>query len=285
MSKNTGKEYELLVKSLIENMAKEDSVQTRCIEHNKILQGKSVTHQIDVLWEFIGPLKRKCQIIIEAKDYKQKVTQEKIMAFKSVVDDLPGRPIGLYITKTGYQSGAKQFAKDNDILLYEFRHPTEDDWKGKMKTIQINLIGIWNSFSSPEIEVDSQWIILERQKMRLPNLPKNSKFLISGYENEIFLCDELKNKLISLYELKTKLSNEYLKNNPECKSFKIQKTFDTLTLLTTMNEEMPYVKINKISYDVTVNQHHKKIVVDGASIVKFILKNLQDGTVKNMKNL
>jgi len=34
---------------------------------------------------------------------------------------LPGRPRGIFVTATGYQRGAKQYAKAHDIILYELR--------------------------------------------------------------------------------------------------------------------------------------------------------------------
>lgn len=136
--KNTGLAYEKLIEQLFKSMANQEGLKNINIQHNVILQGKAGgTHQIDIYWEF-EYLGINHKVIVEAKDYANKVTQEKLLAFKSVLDDIAGQPRGIYITKTGYQSGAKNFAEHHNIILYEFRQPTDSDWQGRMRDIFIN---------------------------------------------------------------------------------------------------------------------------------------------------
>lgn len=105
--KNTGLEYEELVKRVYSSIAKQNKVKNINIQHNIVLEGKSGTkHQIDIYWEF-SYLDITHKVIVEAKDYATKVKQEKIHAFKAVLDDIAGQPRGIYITRTGYQAGAK----------------------------------------------------------------------------------------------------------------------------------------------------------------------------------
>src|SRR5208282_2707135 len=40
-------------------------------------------------------------------------------AFKCVLDDLPNQPRGIFVTRSGYQQGAKDFAAAQGIILYE----------------------------------------------------------------------------------------------------------------------------------------------------------------------
>jgi len=55
-----GREAHLtIVTKLVDEMRRQDSVQTSVIEPNKILHGKSGTsHQIDVYWEFMAGARR-----------------------------------------------------------------------------------------------------------------------------------------------------------------------------------------------------------------------------------
>ena len=54
MEKNTGIEYELLVKEIFEQILKYNlpNLKTLKIEHDVDIKGNLGTHQIDVYWEF-----------------------------------------------------------------------------------------------------------------------------------------------------------------------------------------------------------------------------------------
>ena len=81
-----------------------------------VLPGARGDHQIDLYWEFstAGILHR---VAVECKDYNRNVSKERIAAFRAVLDDIGGIR-GIYATKIGYQSGAKEFAKQHKIKAY-----------------------------------------------------------------------------------------------------------------------------------------------------------------------
>lgn len=138
--KNTGRAYESLVEDVFKQIMEQDNVQTLKIEKNKKLPGKTTTHEIDVYWEFsIGRIQYSA--VIQAKDWGTKVPQGEILKLKAILEDVPGQPRGIFVTRTGYQKGAIDVAKANGVLLYEFREPNEKDWKGKIKTIHLNFHG------------------------------------------------------------------------------------------------------------------------------------------------
>ena len=117
-NKNTGIEYEKLIQTIFSQMQEQDLVKTINIQQNIIIQGKTIKHQVDVYWEFeIGGITYKT--IVQAKDWNSKVKQEQLLSFAQVLEDIPGQPRGIFVTKTGYQKGAKEFAKQNNICLYE----------------------------------------------------------------------------------------------------------------------------------------------------------------------
>ncbi len=134
MSKNTGIPYEILTQQIFQALHDQDRVKNIKVQHNVELQGKTLKHQIDVYWEYeLGGVVYRA--VVQAKDWAtQAVTQNQLLAFKAILEDLPGQPRGIFVTRTGYQSGAKDFAKANGIVLYELREPTAQDLDGKVMT-------------------------------------------------------------------------------------------------------------------------------------------------------
>jgi len=127
--KKTGKEYEKLVRDIFQRALFLDGVEKSAISFDVNLPGKTkdcngtpILHQIDVMWEFemAGVFH---QVVVQAKDWKSRVKKEQVLTFKSVLDDLPGQPRGIMVTRGGYQAGAKFYAREHGIELYELRSP------------------------------------------------------------------------------------------------------------------------------------------------------------------
>jgi hypothetical protein len=134
----TPRDYELLVKSVYESALRQENVENIEVRHDEKIVGKSgVAHQIDVLWRFqragIEHL-----VVVECKKYSSNVELGDVRNFKSVVDDISGAQ-GVMVTTVGFQSGARDFAKHNGIGLKLLRKPTDEDWEGRVRTINIHL--------------------------------------------------------------------------------------------------------------------------------------------------
>ena len=117
--KNTGVPYERLVQGIFQAIHDQEEVNNLTVERDKTLQGKISTHQIDVYWQFEkGGITY--ETIVQAKDWQTNpVKQGDLFHFKCILDDLPGQPRGVFVTRTGYQQGAKHFAAAQGIILYE----------------------------------------------------------------------------------------------------------------------------------------------------------------------
>src|ERR1039458_4298024 len=97
---NTGIPYEILTKMIFEDIVNQKSVETIQVRHNVLLTGKTLTHQIDVYWEFVvGGISYRT--VVQAKDWATPVNQGELLKFKAVLDDLPGQPRGVFVTRTG----------------------------------------------------------------------------------------------------------------------------------------------------------------------------------------
>lgn len=157
MSKNTGKDYEKLTQQVFQQIVNQDSVKTIKVKHDVILEGKTTSHQIDVYWEFdLGGIVYRT--VIQAKDWKNKVPQKEMLAFKAIIEDLPTGTKGIYVAKSGYQSGAETVAKANGISIYELREPGDKDWEGRVKDIYIHFEIRCPVYEKIKLVLDQKWL-------------------------------------------------------------------------------------------------------------------------------
>jgi len=116
--KNTGLSYEILVQAIFQAINDQEEVANLIVERDKTLQGKTTPHQIDVYWKF-EKTGITYETIVQAKDLQSPVKKGQLIEFKGVLDDLPGQPRGIFVTRSGYQKSAKTVAIKNGIILYE----------------------------------------------------------------------------------------------------------------------------------------------------------------------
>ena len=65
---NTGISYELITQQIFQEILDQDSVRTIEVKHNVTIQGKTLTHQIDVFWDFdLGGIRY--ITVVQAKDW------------------------------------------------------------------------------------------------------------------------------------------------------------------------------------------------------------------------
>lgn len=131
-------QYEQLTQAVYQAILQNEGVKNVDVQHNVNIAGRSgVLHQIDVLWKF----KRASiehTVLIECKNYASSLTLEKVRNFFAVVHDI-GNAQGLMVTKTGYQSGAAEFANYYGLGLKLLRKPNNSDWEGRIKDIHLHL--------------------------------------------------------------------------------------------------------------------------------------------------
>src|SRR5271157_6575476 len=109
MSDKTGRLYENLTQVIFEAILGQKQFPNLRVERDVILKGITASHQIDVYWKFeFGGIPH--EAIVQAKDWNRSVELGHLLTFKGVLDDLPAQPRGIYVTRSGYQSGAKAFA-------------------------------------------------------------------------------------------------------------------------------------------------------------------------------
>jgi hypothetical protein len=275
LKKNTGISYENLAQQIFNEILNQDSVKTINVQHNVMIQGKTTSHQIDIFWEFeVGGI-RYCTIV-QAKDWKSTVPQGAILQFKAILDDLPGQPRGIFVTRTGYQNGAIDVAKANGILLYELREPTEADWEGKIKTIVILLHALVPRTKNLNIVHDEEWVKQQLQQKGLEKITE--KIQIAGMTNEIFLYDLNFQPIMTIKDVVDSFfsNDNFKKFGPVL----ISKKFDEYIYIETTSLTFPFIKIDRIEAEISIIESVEEIKIDGENIVGFILKNVLNGSIQ-----
>ncbi len=85
---------------------------------NKTVKGVRTEHDIDIYAtsKYLGT---NIKWVIEAKYWNTKIPKEKVLALRSIVDDI-GADKGFIISQVGFQSGAIEATENTNIQLYTF---------------------------------------------------------------------------------------------------------------------------------------------------------------------
>jgi hypothetical protein len=163
----------------------------------KIIGKSTAVIAVDVYWKFtVGPVEY--FTVVEVKRKKRKVTQGEMFAFKGVLDDIPGRPTGVFVSQRGYQSGALRVAKYYDIIPYELIEVAEERQPIEMTVLSIARVAIrpdilsweyavyYTIFELCQVTLDVKWA----QERNITTLPvkfapptgwENIEFTTSGH--------------------------------------------------------------------------------------------------------
>ncbi|MDP2174025.1 MAG: restriction endonuclease [Candidatus Cloacimonadaceae bacterium] len=277
--KNTGREYEELVQQVFKVILGMDKLKTIRLERNVRIDTKTGPKQeIDIYWEYqVGINPNPNIVLFQAKDWKNKVAIEHLRAFKNVIDDIPGHPTGIFVTKTGYQSGAKKFAKNNGIPIWELREPTDVDWENRISEIHLTY-----HFLMPEVQTefvqDNEWNHNKLVELGL-NIYEGT---ISSMADQIVIYDG--NYLPTRVNVH-KLQNEYIKkcseSNQEICEF--IHTFEFVTFINTSDPTFPFLKISCIKFKVMYHETLREEVIRGVDTVKYRLYECLSGTLFTVK--
>jgi len=201
-----GRDYEAFVQSLQQAMLDSEKFseqKTITIERNKKIEDNfGIRREFDLYWEYelAGVVYK---TVIECKDYASRVSIEKIDALIGKIRDIPDlKPV--FATRTGYQSGAEQKAKNNRIDLLIVREQQDDDWIDKEGNSLIREINVNFCITPcPRItdfrpKVDGAWL-------KKNPLDEGVKLVSSGLNTEIFIENVQGADTYSLYDLAYRL--------------------------------------------------------------------------------
>ncbi|MBU1393560.1 MAG: restriction endonuclease [Gammaproteobacteria bacterium] len=200
MAKKDGKQFELLVKAIYEEILEQDSVESISVKHDVSLKGRSgQEHQIDVYWSF-KLAGETIQVAIECKDYNSAVSVGRIRDFSAALDDI-GNVKGIFVTTKGYQTGAIKFAEFQRIALKTVQEPTDSELNSESEIESIvvngNILYIDNVRVSPKF--DLKWV-LENTEFK-----EGDSFSFDGKNDEIKVLDSNFNLIGTILDFENKL--------------------------------------------------------------------------------
>jgi hypothetical protein len=271
---NNWKDYEKLTKQIFEGLLTQDRVKTLNIQHDVELQGKTTKHQVDVYWEFeAGGITYRTAV--QAKDWSNPVDQGELIKFKGVLDDLPNQTRGVFVTRTGFQKGALEFANGNGIALYELRKPKDEDWEGSIRVVQFEGTFFAPSFSIADLKFDMEWSKQEKMRLGIPTDERIDIPLPTGLQMPMLFYDENGNQILDNAKLTELLIPE---GAQELASTRRSHIFESPTFIRTKVARFPSLKILSMEVIVEVSKHVEEFKVDALDFIGFILKNVIDGT-------
>lgn len=149
------------------------------VTHDVVLTGNSgATHQIDVLVEFTAadiPFKA----IVSCKDHAGPAEKSHVLELHGVMNDLPGQPRGILVSKNGFRKGAVSYARHHGIQLYHLSEPTDADWEGLIREVSIVMTLEIPRFVVSELTIDEEWAA---PRIRALGMPLKSYPLLPRHE-------------------------------------------------------------------------------------------------------
>lgn len=265
--KNSGKSYELLTQWIYQQLLDYQNKGYRKIEvqHDILLLGKTgVEHQVDIYWEFelAGVMYK---TIIEVKDWQTKVKKEHIMGFKEKLNDIASFPCGIFVSKSGFQSGAIEYARVHGIKLVTI------DETNTMNHLYINYKLRFPHIEKLSIILDKKWLTLEKENKGLLSVTELSRRV-----SEAILCDGDQNQEPLLNFIR-QAQKSHLDDDPGVKSHIIYK-FEKPWYILTGDENIPKALLKGFEFDffITESQEHQEFHPDEA--VDYLLRDLLEGT-------
>ena len=272
-----GTDYENFTQDVYQSLINAQGIGTIKVQHNLKIKGKSgQKHQIDVYWEYVIAGVKHCAAI-ECKNYNKEVSVGRVRDFYGVLSDI-GNINGIIVSKEGFQKGAIDYASHYGINLKELREPKAEDWKGRIRSIEISPVMVLPQIKKRFISIDEEWV---KQNIELPK-DGDFSYSIGGLSNEIWLVDNNGVRLKNFHQLDQELPINW----KEEKDLKHNYKFDDAYIAV---DKFGRLKIKEIQYvyDVTVTQMNsvtiqtddpKAIIKDSLTgEIKFISK---DGDVK-----
>lgn len=246
MVKNTGKAYELFVQRVCTSILRQSVDKLLTLPSTRVVRSAATSHQIDVHWQFERD--SKCHtVLIQCKDWAERIPKVEMLAFAKIVDLVGDNTHGVFIAKSGYNSGALEVAKYCGIDVYQLCNPSRDaDWDGFIRTITIDTSGTYAGVSEVTPLYDLAWLEEEGRRRGIPTDPpivlQNPVSARNGY---IRVCDEAQNTLGSLGTIALGLTNTFTDDEPRGNK---QRLFETPMFIPSGDTRIQWVKVRGVSF-------------------------------------
>ena len=272
---NNGLAYEHLVQRIFQAILRQEFVRNIDVRNNLRLTGIITNHQIDIFWEFeVGGINYKT--VVEVKDWNQPVGQGELMKFKAILDDLPGQPRGILVSRSGFQAGARRFASSNGLVLYELRKPTERDLRGRIRALDLTFVSYHPMTSNIALVHDDEWRVSEAVKLGLREVPRLD---LSLEPEAARLLDEFGNQIGTVKEITDSCYPEGLQ---ELAPKRTRYEFSAPTFLDTGRPDFPRLKLTAVEATIAIESLTQEFGVDVNELVHCIFKDALTGDIRTV---
>ena len=302
MSDKTGTQYEYLTQVIFQWIVNQSDLRNIVVRHDVTLAGKHQnSHQIDVYWRFaVAGLEY--ETIVETKDWNPPVDQGELIHFKGVLDDLPGQPKGIFISRSGYQQGAKDFARSHGILIYELREadcpppvsipitgwaryhvmfmPLHGVLHGTEESVpaDIGVLGVvWDVFSPEysniQFEPSVSWLQQEYPAVDFAKL--GTAYLPTAFLHKMEFYDEEKTSIGNLAVVFREIAQ--VVNSEELTTKHVRHVFQPPILIRTDSLPIPYVRMDAVSVDITIAHRQEVQRARKTNFAEWVLRELNSG--------
>jgi hypothetical protein len=276
MTATAWRDYEILTQTILREAHLHEGVSALTVEHDAQLQGKILTHQIDVLIRFEKD-EMSHTVIVQCKYWNSAVEQAHLLTFAGVLDDLPDRPTGIFVTRKGYQAGALKLAEAKNIRLYTLRERTEKD--AIVERIEFDITGYHPWSSEPNLTFDQSWLRKEAAARGMPS-GEQVQIQFEGSEDQILLFDEDGAARQSLYDLKSAIypMPQEASLLQEIPGHLVTHRFDLPTYVRNYGDaRFPLVRLESVTYEIGMASVHNQFVVESENIVAYIMAGVLAG--------
>jgi hypothetical protein len=267
MNKNTGANYELLTQQLYQKLLDYEHGQYKkiTVQHDIQIVGKtSIKHQVDAYWEFeLAGVHYKT--IIEVKEWKSKVKKEQVMGFKAKIDDISGFPTGIFVSKSGFQRGAIEYARVHGIKLVSI------DETHKMNHLVMRCCSYSPHIEHFEIMADQKWV--EKKKVEHGIY---GEIAMPCYSADAILCDDNGYEKPLINFIREALNPYFDKPGKEINH--VAYAFEEPWYLLTRDKRLQKMLIRSFEFDLSFAENVKTMEFHPDEAVDYILRDIIDGT-------
>jgi hypothetical protein len=278
-----GDDYELVLQKIFKSMLAQDAANAVVERKKKLETTDGGTVEVDLYWEFkLAGVTHK--VIVQAKDERNKIKQNELFAFHDVLENIPGQPRGVFVTRTGFQKGALKYAYSRGIGVATIRAPsdyTEKELKQfgiPQGTLQIQMARFFCSFSP-----DSDWT--SRNTLDDVTEERLNKQIIEDYPDVLKM--DLFNEKMQRISMLPELDPTFYQMDQSLPAgrHRAAKTYEfkNPTFVKTKNPAFPAVKVNHVTVLRETNMRDP-FQMRADKLVKAILNDLTEGNVTLFNN-
>lgn len=238
------------------------AVETAEITQRKIVQGRTTRHEIDVWWVFDWQGHR-FTVAFQCKDWARTVEQGELLKFQAVLADLAAHdPSGVFVTRTGYQSGSLGVASGNRISILELRKPGEQDWAGRVRTIKIALRAVVPTWRGFQLHVP-------------PGAANPGADSLGGWNRDL-VVHEAGQPAQTILKTQEQLSPAGFEATDWQR---MSVTFGPGAWLGSTDDPGLRLPAAGLSVEVRQDVHRSEVIIEGSDVVTHVLKNILTDTV------